>query len=784
MGDFNGHNVIWGSDNVNERGRTIENFISKNNLCLFNDNKPTYLHPATGTYTSLDLSICYPTLLLDYEWKVHDDLCGSDHFPIFLNNIAPGVEEPSEKWKLNKADWPSFKALCESEINETILKAKDPIDNFTTILYKIAEKTIPKMSTKTKKKKRPWFNDDCKTYIQKRRQALRQFNTRPMHQNLENFRVFRAKARRTIRDSKRKSWKQYVSKLNSRTSIKKVWDMVRKIQGKGKSASVNHLKKNNTHVTAKKDIANTLADNFSEKSSSENYSAKFRKIKDQQEKQKLKFTSDNSESYNSKFSLTELTDALSKAHDSSPGPDDIHYQLLKHLPSSTLSILLEIYNSIWATGNIPKSWKEATVIPIPKPDKDHTDPSNYRPIALTSCVCKTMERMINDRLTWFLESNNIITNFQSGFRHQRSTNDHLVRLETFIREAFIKKEHLVSDFFDLEKAYDTTWKYGIMKDVHDIGLKGRLPLFLQNFLTDREFKVKVGSTLSELHNQEQGVPQGSILSVTLFSLKINNIVKTLNPGVDCSLYVDDFLICYRSKNMHTIERQLQQNLNNIQEWATRNGFKFSKSKTVCMHFCQLRKAHDDPVLTLDGQPIPVVEETKFLGVIFDKKLTFIPHIKKLKAKCQKALNLLRVVAHTDWGADRKILLNLYRTIVRSKLDYGCIVYGSARPSYLKTLDTIHHQGIRLALGAFRTSPAESLLVEANEPSLKDRREKLSLQFGIKLKSNRSNPTYNTVFRPNFFMKINQMLFQHSEFESPQHLLLQALKLEKLKQILL
>ena len=117
--------------------------------------------------------------------------------------------------------------------------------------------------------------------------------------------------------------------------------------------------------------------------------------------------------------------------------------------------------------------------------------------------------------------------------------------------------------------------------------------------------------------------------------------------------------------MHTIERQLQQNLNKIQEWATRNGFQFSKSKTVCMHFCQLRKAHDDTVLTLDGQPIPVVEETKFLGVIFDKKLTFIPHIKKLKAKCQKALNLLRVVAHTDWGADRKILLNLYRTIVRS-----------------------------------------------------------------------------------------------------------------------
>ena len=92
-----------------------------------------------------------------------------------------------------------------------------------------------------------------------------------------------------------------------------------------------------------------------------------------------------------------------------------------------------------------------------------------------------------------------------------------------------------------------------------------LPIFVQNFLSNREFKVRVGSTLSETHNQEQGVPQGSLLSVTLFSLKINNIVKCLNPGVDCSLCVDDFLICYRSKHMNTIERQLQLNLHKIQK---------------------------------------------------------------------------------------------------------------------------------------------------------------------------------------------------------------------------
>ena len=113
------------------------------------------------------------------------------------------------------------------------------------------------------------------------------------------------------------------------------------------------------------------------------------------------------------------------------------------------------------------------------------------------------------------------------------------------------------------------------------------------------------------------------------------------------------------------------------------------------------------------------------------------------------MNLLRVVAHTDWGADRKVLLNLYRTILRSKLDYGSIICGSARKSYLKMLDPIHHQGLRLALGAFRTSPSESLLAEANEPSLYNRRLKLFIQYALKLKSNPSNPTYETVFEPQY-----------------------------------
>ena len=113
------------------------------------------------------------------------------------------------------------------------------------------------------------------------------------------------------------------------------------------------------------------------------------------------------------------------------------------------------------------------------------------------------------------------------------------------------------------------------------------------------------------------------------------------------------------------------------------------------------------------------------------------------------------MSNQEWGADKSVLLNLYRSLIRSKLDYGSIVYGSARPSYLKMLNTIHHQGLRLALGAFRTSPVDSLYVEAGELPLEERRIKLSLQYLIKLKSTPSNPAYNCVFHPEFEQKYSR-----------------------------
>jgi Reverse transcriptase (RNA-dependent DNA polymerase) len=355
--------------------------------------------------------------------------------------------------------------------------------------------------------------------------------------------------------------------------------------------------------------------------------------------------------------------------------------------------------------------------------------------------------MVNDRLVWFLEPNKLITEIQSGFRKGRSTVDQLVEFETFICEAFVQKQHVVSVFFDLEKAYDTTWKGGILRDLHESGLQGRLLVFIAGFLQNSHFRVQIGSLYLILLIRRWGVPQGCILSVTLFLSKINSIVKCLPAHIRISLYVDDFVICYKSSLMNSIERQLQTCLNKLQTWADTSGLRFSKSKTACVHFYNKCRHHLDPDLRLDGTPVLVVKETKFHGIVFDSKVSFIPHLKYLKDKCLKAMNLLRVIYCTDWGADCATLLKLYQYLIKSKLHYGCIVYGSARKSYLNTLDRVQNSALRICLGAFRTSPIASLHVEAGEMPLNLRREKLTLQYVLKLESNSANPTYKCILKP-------------------------------------
>ena len=278
----------------------------------------------------------------------------------------------------------------------------------------------------------------CKEAIKKRKDNLKRFKQYSTKTNLNACKILRAKARRVIKQAKRSSWKDFISKINARTPMTTIWNMIKKINGKNQSMKYSNIKVDDKIYESKEQVANILGRTIKSNSSSVNYNPQFKRHKQETEMEELNFETDTNENYNLPFTISELENSLKNAHDSAAGADEVHYQLLKHLPRISLQTLLNIFNRIWEQGTFPESWTKATIIPIPKPKKDHTNPINYRPIALTSCLCKTIERMINKRLNFYPESN-IISEHQSGFRKKQKHDGSISTLRILYQKCFCKE---------------------------------------------------------------------------------------------------------------------------------------------------------------------------------------------------------------------------------------------------------------------------------------------------------------------------------------------------------
>ncbi|GBM83506.1 putative RNA-directed DNA polymerase from transposon X-element [Araneus ventricosus] len=500
------------------------------------------------------------------------------------------------------------------------------IDNVTASILRAADETIPKSSIKFPRLRKPWWNRQCTETGKNQQIAWNKFRRHPTVANLIAFQRAKSIARR---QAQRESWIKLISNINSSISVTDMWNLVKKACGIYPDYPLSYLRKDGQDIHDSKEMADVLAEAFASVCEAQNYAEPFLSYKNRAERIPLRFRTKKNLAYNADFTIGELRRALSTTKQTSPGPDGITYSMISHLSDDSLANVLYMFNRIWREHVFPAKWKYATVIPVPKPGKDPQNPLNYRPIALTSCMCKLLEKIVNARLTYILEKNGLISPFQSGFRKGRCTVDNLILLEGAIRTAFLRRHHLVSIFFDIEKAYDRAWRYGILKDLFDLDFRGNLPTFIQEFLKQRYFRVRLGNTYSDVYCQEEGVPQGSVLSVTLFILKINSILSVLPSSIQKSLYVDDLQISCSGRDMRFVERQLQTAVNNMVTWSNRNGFTFSTQKTFGVHFCR-RLLHPDPELFIQDTPLTLKDECKFLGVVFDRRLTFVPHIAYLR----------------------------------------------------------------------------------------------------------------------------------------------------------
>ena len=201
-------------------------------------------------------------------------------------------------------------------------------------------------------------------------------------------------------------------------------------------------------------------------------------------------------------------------------------------------------------------------------------------------------------------------------------------------------------FLDIEKAFDMVWAHGLLKELYNLGLRGNLPIFIQNFLKNRTIQVKINNYLSNKHNLENGFPQGSILSVILFLIAINKMFANCTETTN-NLFCDDGGFWCQHSDINVAALNIQNTLDKLTEWSKENGLKFSTQKSTYIIFSTRKPTNIN--LTLYNTSLPKSNQIKYLGMTLDSKLNWKAHISQLKTKSYQRLSILRSVSKKKMG---------------------------------------------------------------------------------------------------------------------------------------
>ena len=743
LGDFNSHSEYWGSDITDARGKSIEKILDNDSISLLNNGEPTRLNPSNGHFSNIDLSLSSVSLAQRISWSILHEIYDSDHLPILMTLLSTKTLPPpsSYRWKLKNPDWSFFNTLVDSFMQENPQSDNSTIEDdiffISESIIRAAEIAIGKTSNSIKRNPVPWWNDQIRESIKQKNKALKTFQSSKNMSDLIKLKKLRAKTRYLVKRSKNDTWKTFTSSLGPKADSALIWRRVRSLRGFSKNHNI-HIMKDTKLCTDPDEISNLLGDSFCHNSSDENYNTTFFEnnvhMRNQNFISNINPHLDEQTKLNSPIQLADMYRVLSKCNSLAPGPDGIPYKFIHNLPMSALNSIVQVYNKIWSSGHIPQNWKHSIIIPILKPEKNKFETNSYRPISLLNTMAKILEKIIDSRLRWFLEKNNFLDPRQNGFRRHRSTTNTLHDIQEEIHSTLEAKQMMGLISLDISKAYDTTWRPRIVEILSNIICKGNLFNFIQNFLTDRTFQVKCNEKLSKIYVQNNGVPQGSTLSVSLFLLAINDIPSVIQPPVKCTLFADDFNIFCRGINTNRTIKYLQNAITALQDWSLVSGFSFSAGKSQCTFFTNKRNIGNTTIY-MNNIPLPIKNSIKILGILFDSKNTWIPHLKTIRKDSLLRMNILKCLAHKSWGSHSSSLLQIYKALILSKLEYNSYLFIKAKTTALKMIDTIHNTGLRLVTGAFRSSPISSVLNTAGVAPLDIRRVHSSILLAIRRTQN-------------------------------------------------
>ena len=425
------------------------------------------------------------------------------------------------------------------------------------------------------------------------------------------------------------------------------------------------------------------------------------------------------------FTDQELLCALkSMRRKGAPGLDDVPPAFLMELGPKGRELLLALFNESFSSAQLPQDWRLAMIIPLLKAGKPASELESFRPISLTSCIVKLLERLINNRLYFLAESKGWISDSQAGFRKQRGCEDQLIKLVHHVSDGFQtrvngKPQRTVMAMFDYSKAYDRTWKEKLLLKLCDIGVPGPMVRWIRAFLQTRTAEVCVNGTLSSRVRMKQGLPQGSVLSPILFLLYINDLAKEIPDDVECSLFADDVAVYCSNPSLDEANKQLQKAVTAVEEWSGRNKLDLNLSKSCTYFFStDTGEASWRPDITLLGMKMkfgdgPKEKDPKFLGLVLSRTLSFGKHVEHVCERVKSRFKLLACLASKSWGWKRHSLRRIFTASQRTIMDYAASAWQPfLAESELEKLEVVQNKCLRLITGHYANTNLDALHLES------------------------------------------------------------------------
>ena len=708
IGDFNYSDISW--DHLSASTPSSKEFLSAVQENFYTQHVDSPTRAQSNTMPDLVLT-SRGNLVLGVESI--GSLGASDHSMLLVDICGSTTNSKSSEmipdWA--KADIPKLKTILQAVDWKSEL-AGLPTDamwtKFKDIIANAQDECIPRKARRANGKP-AWLNRTLLQAIRKKRRAWKLFTTTAVYHDYLKYKDLEKSVKKAVLQAKRKFEKKLAA--NAKKDPKSFYSYL-----KSKTAnkeSVGPLKDDDKNLVTDDDKMGELLNTF--------FSSVFTCEDTENIPSPPKMFSGPSPLIDVDITEEKVSKKINRLRSSAaPGPDGITPRFLQSVSDVISSPLAMIFRQSLTEGCVPDDWRQANVAPVFK--KGHrTSVGNYRPISLTSIICKIMESIIRDGIVDHLHDNDVIRSTQHGFMSKRSCLTNLLEYLEDLTKLIDEGNCLDIVYLDFAKAFDKVPHQRLIAKINAAGIGGSVATWISSWLSDRKQRVVLNGTYSSWCPVTSGVPQGSVLGPTLFLIFINDIDCVVDEiASKLSKFADDTKL-FRCVNSLSDNAALQRDINALFEWSEVWQMQFNKDKCKVIHIGSKNGLYK---YTMGGHaPAGTVlersVEEKDLGVIVHESLK--PSSQCAKA-AKKANQVLGQMARAFSYRDKVTFIRLYKQYVRPHLEYAIQAWCPWTDSDIDLLESVQKRVIKMVSG-LKSTTYEDRLAEVGLTSLVDRRRR-------------------------------------------------------------